>query len=259
MFDIMSHVETAAFGNEPSFIDYLAIRNQNLRIFVKASVMEIGSDFYETTTPKAPLDVNVRLYDIGNTTFTVVNELSCGGKLKPSIRTRSVYAVINKKTGKIEPTPDWWRRRFVPLAECKSQNKQLISPVEKSGPTYRSEFTIPLNDTDHNERTRCSSYLNYFNESTSVASRKELLKHIKSSFHEFHVKRLSMLYFGPTGWGDTLTAETWQSELPLQILCEIRKDNVPVWFGKMDLHERVYGFPELETKPNKAGGKSNKE
>jgi len=248
MFDIMSHVETAAFGHEPSFLDYMAMRNQNLRIFVKASVMEIGSEFYETTTPKAPLGVNVRLLSIGNTTFTVLNELFCGGKLKPSIRTRSVYAVMNQKTGKVEATPEWWRNRFVRCVDVKQSNKLLVTPVQKkSESTHKSEITIPLGDTDHNERTRCSSYLRYFNENTSVASRKALLTHIQSTFHEFHVKRLSMLYFGPTYWGDTLTSETWQADKPLQIMCEISKNNVPVWFGNMELYDKVYGLPELET------------
>lgn len=249
MFDIMSHVETAAFGNEPSFLDYLAMRNQNLRIFVKASVMEIGSEFYETTTPKAPIGVNARLINIGNTTFTVLNELFCGGKLKPSIRTRSVYAVMNKKTGKIEAAPDWWRKRFSCFVDSKPGSKLTVTPVErKSSLTHTNMITIPLGDTDHNERTRCASYLRYFNENTSVASRKELLQHIKSSFHEFHVKRLSMVYFGPTYWGDTLTSETWQADNPQQILCEISKDNVPVWFGSMELYDKVYGLPDLETK-----------
>jgi hypothetical protein len=107
-----------------------------------------------------------------------------------------------------------------------------------------------LTDTDHNERTRCASYLRYFTENTSVASRKELLKHIKSSFHEFHIKRLSMVYFGPTNWGDMLTSETWQDDRPLNIMCEICQDGSLKWFAEMELYNKVYGLPELETTHN---------
>jgi len=247
VFDMMSRVETAAFGNEPSFLDYMAVRKQNLRIFVKACVMEIDSLFYETTTPKAPLDCRVNLLHVGNRTFTTLNELSCGGKLRPSIRTRSVYAVVNKGTGQLEAIPDWWRKRFEEY-QLKPLSKLIVDQVQKCNPIHAAMFLVPLSDTDHNERTRCASYLRYFTENTSVASRREYLPHIKSSFHEFHIKKLAMLYYGATGWGDTLTSETWQADNPLQINCEISRDGVPMWFGKMELHPTVYGLPDLQTK-----------
>ncbi|KAH3770483.1 uncharacterized protein LOC127845427 [Dreissena polymorpha] len=247
VFDIMSHVETAAFGYDPSFLDYLAIRQQNLRIFVKALVMEIDSSFYETTTPKAPLDTRVQLHDVGNRTFTTLNEIYCGGKLRPSIRSRSVYAIVNKNTSIIEPLPDWWKNRFEGHIVSKPK-KLLVEAVKKCAPIHKNTFIVPLGDTDHNERTRCASYLRYFTENTSIASRLALLKHLKSSFYEFHIKRLSMLYYGPTSWGDQLTSETWQGDNPLQIMCEISKEGVPTWFGIMELHENVFGLPELKTK-----------
>ncbi|WAR11717.1 hypothetical protein MAR_025897 [Mya arenaria] len=247
MFDIMSHVETAAFGNNPSFLDYIGMRQQNLRVFIKACVMEIDSLFYETTTPKAPLDSRVTLANVGNRTFTTLNELYCSGKLKPSIRTRSVYAVVNKKTGKIEELPEWWKSRFVPL-QSKPNSKLIVDSEQKRDTIHSKTFMVPLNDTDHNERTRCASYLRYFTENISIASRNEALEHIKSSFHEFHIKKLEMLYYGATGWGDTLTSETWQTDNPLQINCQVSKEGIPMWFGKLELHEKVFGLPELETK-----------
>ncbi|KAL4234946.1 hypothetical protein ACF0H5_006588 [Mactra antiquata] len=246
VFDMMSHVETAALGNQKSFLDYLALRQKNLRIYVKACVMDIHSNFYETTTPKAPLDIQVKLTNIGNTTITTTNELYCGGKLNPSIRTRSVYALINKKTNEAESVPEWWRSRFSPLITS-SENKLMVMPSKKVEPAHVNHVTIPLHDTDHNERTRCASYLRYFTENTSIASRKEKLKHIQSTFHEFHIKRMSMLYWGPTQWGDSLLSETWQENNPRTIMCQISKDNHPVWFGKMELHDSVFGLPDLET------------
>lgn len=247
VFDMMSHVETASFGHEPSFLDYLGLRQQNYRVYAKACIMDIGSQFYETTTPKAPLDIQVKLTDIGHSTFTTTNEVFCGGSLSPSIRTRSVYAFTGKTMGKAEPMPEWWKNRFIPqLPMPPPHGKVFVSPSQKVDPTHMASFTVPLNDTDHNERTRCASYLRYFTENTSVASRKELLKHIKSSFHEFHIKRLSMLYFGPTYWGDFLTSTTWQDDNPLQILCEISKDEKPMWFGRMELYDKVFGLPDLK-------------
>lgn len=247
VFDMLSHVETAAYGHEYSFLDYRALRQQNLRTYVKACVMDIGSDFYETTTPKAPLDVCVKLTDIGHTTFTTVNEVFCGGRLKPSIRVRSVHGTVNKMRQAPEPLPEWWVNRFRPLLPTKNQ-KIFITPEAKIGKTHKNVVTVPLTDTDHNERTRCASYLKYFTENSSIALRKEALAHIKSSFNMFHTKRLNLLYMGPTKWGDILTSETWQGENKFNIYCSISKGDHQVWFGKMELFEDVFGLQPVVLK-----------
>ena len=247
VFDIMNHVETAAYGTQPmSFLCNIRLRQQNLRFYVKACMMEVSSEFYETTTPKAPLDVKVKLINIGNSTFTTASELSCGGKLKPLIRLRNVNNIVHKKTQKPELLPDWWVKKFLPFVQSTSKQKLIIEPVMKPDNTHRMDFTVPLSDTDHNEKTRCSSYMKYFLNNTSVASRTEKLLHIKSSFHEFHIKRMSMLYTGASQWGDTLSSEIWQSDKPLTLYCQVSRDGTPLWFGQMDLHEQVFGLPSLE-------------
>ncbi|KAJ8302405.1 hypothetical protein KUTeg_018801 [Tegillarca granosa] len=86
MFDMMNRVEAAAFHNHLSFLDYASLYKQNYMTIVKACDIEIKSHFYEVTTPKAPLDISVKLVYVGNSTFTTVSEMTCGGKMKASIR-----------------------------------------------------------------------------------------------------------------------------------------------------------------------------
>lgn len=256
VFDIISHVETAAVGLEPSFLDYMSLRRQDFRHYIKACMMEINSSFYEMTTPKAPLDIRIKLASIGKTSFTTFSELSSGGKMSPSITLENVHCLVHKPTASIHELPEWWKDRFS-ASLINPAPKLEVTPAIKPSSSFPTSVLIPLSDTDHNERTRCASYLRYFMDNTSVASRRAFYEHIKSTFHEFHIKRLSMYYYQASFWGDTLTTDTWQTDDPLDIHCMITNNSAPVWYGKMELHERVFGLPSLKTNGNNAEKKDN--
>ena len=247
MFDIMSQVETAAVGNEPnSFVDYLTLRRQHLRHYIKACMMEVNSNFYEMTTPKAPLDIRIRLCSIGNTSFTTFSQLFCGGKMSPSITMANKHCMVHKPTACIHELPEWWKNKFTPILESPSVQLE-VTPEVKPNTSFPTSVFVPLSDTDHNERTRCASYLRYFMDNSSVASKKAFYEHIKSTFHEFHIKRLSLYYYRASSWGDTLSVETWQKDKPQEIHCLISNNSAPIWYGRMELHEKVFGLPSLET------------
>ena len=251
VFDIISHVETAAVGQEPSFLDYLKLRNQDFRQYIKACVMEINSDFYEVTTPKAPLDITITLTSAGKTSYTTYSKLSCGGRMSPSITLENKHILVHKPTASIRELPDWWRNVYANNLKEYPAKLEVI-PALKPDSSFPTSILVPLSDTDHNERTRCASYLRYFMDNTSVASRRGFYEHIKSTFHTFHIKRLSMYYYHASFWGDNLKAETWQMNDPHNIHCLISSNSAPIWYGKMELHETVFGLPSLETSGDKA-------
>lgn len=243
MFDMMNRVEAAAFHNHQSFLDYASLYKQNYTTIVKACDIEIKSHFYEVTTPKAPLDISVKLVYVGNTTFTTVSEMTCGGKMKPSIRLKNVHTLIHRQKQSVESLPDWWKNRFeIEEAEGKKITPLNIIPVQKPNNTFSHEFAVPLNDTDHTERTRCASYVRYFLENASIASRRDFYKNIKTNFHEFHLKRMAMLYFAPSCWGDVLLAESWDDDDPLTLHCQVSKNQQMVWYGRMEMFSEVFGL-----------------
>lgn len=248
VFDIISHVETAAVGQEPSFLDYLKLRSQDFRQYIKACVMEINSDFYEALTPKAPLDITISLTCVGKSSYTTLSELSCGGKMEPSIRVQNKHILVHKPTANIQELPDWWKKRYSNKLNYLTPRFEIV-PVDKPRNTFPTSVLVPLSDTDHNERTRCASYLRYFMDNTSVASRRGFYKHIRSAFDTFHIKTLSMYYYRATFWGDSLKSETWQMDYdsPHNIHCLISSNSAPIWYGKMELHDSVFGLPAFET------------
>ncbi|XP_033754550.1 uncharacterized protein LOC117337603 [Pecten maximus] len=241
VFEMINRVEHAGFYNGAPFLDYTSLNKQNFSSIVKACSLEVKKDFYETLTPKAPLDVTVSLAHIGKTTFTTVCEMSCGGKMKPSVRIKNMHTLMNVARDEVEEIPDWWRNRFgSDEIENIQQHILNITPLPKPETAFLHPFAVPLSDTDISQRTRCSSYVRYFFEVASIASNREHFKSIKN-FHEFHIKSMQMLYFGSTCWGDALTSACWEDKDPLLLHCNVNKGGKPVWYANVDLYSEVFG------------------
>lgn len=232
---MLVRVENASFYHEFPFLDFDKLHKLNIHTIVKACIVEIKSDFYEITTPKAPLSIQITLDHIGNTTFTTVTEMCCGGKLKPSVRLKNLHNMVSMHNDDQEKVPEWWRSKFEPFL-FERPNPVVVKDVAKPEDKYTQIFSVPLSDTDVSERTRCASYVRYFLENSSIASNRGFYTTI-GDFHSFHIKRLSMLYYACSGWGHNLKSETWEDSEPLKLHCLVSKENAPVWYGKMELYD----------------------
>ena len=243
MFDMVNRVEHAAYFSAPSFLDYVALYKQNYTTIVKACKIDIAQEFYEFVTPKAPLDISIGLCGVGNTSFTTQIGMSCGGSMKPSMRVQNMHTLIHRKENKVEELPEWWMNRFQ-VPEEKQTDRLNILHAQKPQDTFSHSFGIPLSDTDISHMTRCASYLRYFIENASIASKHNFYGNVQSNFHEFHLKRMTMLYISPSYWGDWLESETWQDDHPLTLHCQITSlsSKQPVWYAKMELFPEVFGL-----------------
>ncbi|KAK3086632.1 hypothetical protein FSP39_021227, partial [Pinctada imbricata] len=243
VFDMVNRVEHAAFFSHPSFLDYVHLYKQNYATIVKACRIDIKSDFYETVTPKAPLDVSIRLCHVGTSSFMTLGGIACGGSMSPHVTLQNTHTLIHRKeNNRVEPLPEWWTNRF------KVQPENLIKPTNviqgtKPQETFQHVFGVPLGDTDSTQMTRCASYLRYFVENASVASKLGFYK-LGTNFHDFHIKQMSLLYIAPSYWGDSLMSETWEDkDDELSLHCMVSShDHRPVWYAKMTLFSEVFGL-----------------
>lgn len=243
MYDMISRVEFAAFfHNDSSFLDYASLLGNNVMTIMKAVRMDIRSSFYETTTPKAPLGISMKLSHIGDHSFMTTAGMLCGGKMKPSIYLRNVHAVVSADKLKTCSLPEWWLQKHEKnLTE--PVKPYLIDPPAVPSKTYDHIFTVPLIDADVHGRTRCASYVRYFIENASIASWKDFYPQTSTKFHNYCISRISMLYFGPSTWGDTLISKTWEDDIkPYTLHCNIIKDGKPVWYGCFEFHPEIFGL-----------------
>lgn len=246
---MMNSVEAAAFYNHDSYLDHSSLLKQNYTTITKACIVEVKKDFYEVVTPKGPIEVSSRLTRIGKSSFNTSVELFCGGKMKPSVICKNVHTIINMHKQNVEEIPEWWKNRFEPEIEDEpdkvKKHEVMVTALPRPAQTFLNAFSIPLSETDIMHITRCASYLQYFIENVSIASHRRFYKNLQSSFHEFHIKRVQLLYLQPSLWGDTLISESWEDEKnPLTLHCQISReqDRVPVWYGCMDLYPEVFGL-----------------
>ncbi|XP_052831340.1 uncharacterized protein LOC106879066 isoform X1 [Octopus bimaculoides] len=245
IYDMISRVEFASFfHHESSFLDYKFLLENNITTIIKAVRMDIRSGFFETTTPKAPLGISLKLSHINDNSLMTTCGMICGGKMKPSIIVKNVHAVVKADTAKSCNLPDWW------LVKHKKNltdpvKPYLIKPQEVPAETHNHVFTVPLTDVDALSRTRCSSYVRYFAENASIASLKDFYPQISTKFHNYCISRMSMLYFGPTTWGDVLVSKTWEDATnPYTLHCNISKDSLLQWYGCFEFHPEIFGLED---------------
>lgn len=246
IFDMVNRIENAAFFNYESFLKYDKLNKSRHISFVKACKYEAKSTFYETTTPKTPLDVSIKLTGVGDSSFTTVSEVACGGDMKPSIRIKNLHTLVHIGERKKVALPRWWKEEFESiLKENKVTSLINVKPQLKPENTFHHEFSVPRHDTDYSSHTRCASYLRYFTENSSIASHRGFYRNINTSFHDFHIKKVTMLYVSPSCWGDSLVSETWEGDVPLTLHCQISKKDIPhdvVWYGEMEMFSEVFGL-----------------
>lgn len=239
VYDMIGRVETAAMYNDVSFLDFDVLHKQSISTIMKAVKMEFKSDFYEITTPKAPIEVTIKLKYVGDKTMITWSEAMCGGKMKPSIKIQNMHHAIDTNTRQPTVLPDWWKDKFSP--DLPEFTPFSVEPNVRPLDTHVHMFAVPLSDADTSGHTRCASYVRYFIDNASIASSRSFYKNIANSFHEFHIKKMSMLYFHPSKWGQTLTSETWEDDKKrLKLHCIVRKDEIPVWYGNMEFFPEVF-------------------
>ncbi|GAB1607012.1 uncharacterized protein LOC115222976 [Argonauta hians] len=245
MYDMLSRVEFAAFFHqESSFLDYKSLLENNVTTIIKAVRMDVQSGFYETTTPKASLGVILKLSHISDTALMTTTGLICGGKMKPSIIVKNIHAVVRADTSKACTLPDWWlakhRKNLVDPIK-----PYIVNPQQPQSETHDHVFSVPLTDVDALSHTRCSSYVRYFAENASIASLKDFYPVVSTKFHDYCISRMSMLYFGPTTWGDILVSRTWEDQRnPDALHCNVSKDSKVQWYGCFEFHPEVFGLQE---------------
>ncbi|XP_067652192.1 uncharacterized protein [Haliotis asinina] len=245
IYDMMGRVEFAAFFQDYSFIDFTSLYKKGIGAFAKAVSLEIKKGFYQTTTPKAPLHVHLKLDHIGETTFTVKSSLSTGGKHTPSVNIQSQYTLQHVESKLVEKIPNWWRIKFAPHISADAQKLIIYPPMDIPKQVFSHSLTVPRIDTDIHTRTRCSSYAKYFMDNASIASHRAFYPNVSTSFHELLVKKMKMVYFSASSWGDTLTAETWEDEeIPRTLHCNVIKQGQHIWYGSMVFHSEPSDISE---------------
>nr|KAG5696603.1 hypothetical protein BaRGS_034064 [Batillaria attramentaria] len=192
----------------------------------------IGSHFYEVTTPKAPIQLKLNVIGIADTSFTTCISMMVGGRLKPSIIIKNLNSVLHRESGLVEQVPMWWRTHFSNYLPKFPEKPVILNPPEVVGQTFSHHLTVPYSDTDTSGKTRHPMYMRYFFDNMSIASNRGFYRKFTDT-HEHQVRRMFMVSYGTSQWGDALTVETFENpeEEDLKVHCFVGKNGQIQWYG----------------------------
>ena len=138
-----------------SFLDMHKLCKEHF-IFTASLRGGINKTFYRSSAPKFPLRVTLRLTDFGNTTFGCKYEISSPGYETYATFT-SFSVLVNMKTRKPTPAPQWWQTKYTRVIQQKPHQK--IDTVRTQVYSSCLEVTILYSDTDEYCHTNWATYI----------------------------------------------------------------------------------------------------
>ncbi|RUS68668.1 hypothetical protein EGW08_023569 [Elysia chlorotica] len=250
LMNIMGRVEHAAMYNTTNpFLDYQSLSRKGIGSYSKGLIMEIRRHFYETTTPKSPMQISLKLTGMMDTMYTIRTSATFGGRQKASIMMKSCNTLVHRESGLTEQIPDWFREKFLHLLPEIPDNYRPVEPPNCIGKTFSHHVVVPLRDTDSSGRTRHPSYVRYFTDNISIAANKNFYPALANMLHDYYTMRLSVVHFSPSVWGDSLLVETFQDPKDeLKLHCFVCKNGNINWYGCLEFYEVMFQ-PEVEPFP----------
>ncbi|KAL8570496.1 hypothetical protein ACOMHN_034531 [Nucella lapillus] len=233
LLNTIGRAEHAAFYNSDSFLKYTKLTAQGIASSSTEITMEIGRHFYEVTTPKSPVQVKLNLIGISDTSFTTCLSVMVGGRLRPSVQVKSLNVLRHRESGLLEQVPQWWRTHFSTYLPEHPEKPAVNDPPKEIGQTFVHHLTVPYSDTDTSGYTRHPPYLRYLFDNMSIAYHRNFYDKFTCDLAEYKVRKLSMISYGSSHFGDNLMVETFENhnEKEQRLHCLIGKNGVAVWYG----------------------------
>jgi acyl-CoA thioesterase FadM len=218
-----------------TFVDSHVLLRDNLYFIASASI-DIDSRFYEETCPKYPLSITKTLDYLGKSSSAITSVLECPSQSFPYATCRIQTVLVDSKTRKPMPYPDWWREKYAPYIQ--GGQPMIMPQLEKTGDVHRYTTKVSYSDIDAYLHTNWQSYVsfcmeafydNVFHHQNKQVDREIMGKRLKS-FEAGFRKESSM--------GDELDVYSWKSnEVKGEIQFEIKHEEDVCLHAKMNYHE----------------------
>ncbi|KAK3579301.1 hypothetical protein CHS0354_033385 [Potamilus streckersoni] len=194
--------------------------------FIVGTTLKVDPEFNKFESPKFPLFVDSKLEYVGTSSKGIAYSLFHQKRTRPYLVCEIQDVLVNTKTRKPVPYPDWWKAKYANLCKGKQAIPILstVRPIERGLVTNYVKVTI--RDTDTYNHTNWTSYVRfcfdalYENVFESRYNRPLTplitggLKHLSASF-----KKESLA-------GDILAVESWENpEAEDNVEFEIKKND----------------------------------
>lgn len=132
---------------------------KNHLFFIAAARMDINREFYEESSPKFPLSITKTLDYIGRSSSAITGVLEGPSQQSPYATCRIQTILVDAKTRKPAPFPDWWREKYAHLVPA---GQPVIMPhLKKPNDVHVYRTKVSYSDIDAYLHTNWQSYVGF--------------------------------------------------------------------------------------------------
>jgi acyl-CoA thioesterase FadM len=210
----------AAFGipenSTESFIDAAKLYDTHLFFIVSTSTV-ILPELYDMSVKKSPLELNVALDFIGNTTFKLKTTISTENASVPLCVNHTQSVCVNKETRRPNPLPEWWKKKYSGIIGEPLKIPLLNSPPE-NGQFSDHSFQVLTSDVDPYMHMNWSNYIKHCYDAFVLSEfRKNPGSGIENLFR--NVKQFSVNFIKEASFGDNIDIRFWQDADNSNLYC----------------------------------------
>ncbi|XP_059174205.1 uncharacterized protein LOC131954494 [Physella acuta] len=216
-------------NGDSSFLDWATLI-QNRLSFVSSVAFTFSPELYNPYNDKSALNAEVYLGYLGNTSTAHVIKAFLPENDREPLWTQIIQNVcLDKETRKPIAFPDWYVEKY---KEKGILDKGLfIDPITRPSKTFTHQIPIVWSDTDNNNHTNFTSYVNFAVNAlhaatgqTNNSSTACVLHGVSKDTLPNGLKELQVRYLGESQDGEGLNVHIWQEEHDDTVLCSIERD-----------------------------------
>lgn len=204
--------------------------------FIASARLDVNRKFYEETSPKFPLFITKTFDYIGKSSSAITSVLECPSKPFPYATCRIQTVLVDSKTRKPSPFPDWWREKYAPFVQ--GGQPMIMHHLEKprTVETYRTK--VSYSDIDAYMHTNWQSYVGFCLEAFYDSVFKNQNKSYDGQVAGKCLKSFEAGFRKESSMGDELNVYSWVSEQDKgDIQFEIKHNDDICLHARMEYYE----------------------
>lgn len=183
---------------------------QGYLIFIAFTKTKVSPAIYDQHLPKAPLEIDVELSHVGQTSFGINTSLSLEGQSNQPLCENYIGSVfVDLATRKPSKPPDWWVEQYKQGLDVNTPPKFPRHVLPNSGFLSSYQLQIAGSNLDTYWHSNWTQYLKFsYNAFVNYATHKHGSKNVDKAFRKS--KEFSLMYLQESNLKDILNVHLWK-------------------------------------------------
>lgn len=189
-----------------SFVDVERLY-KNYLLFIASTSTTVSPDLYRISTVKAPLEFDVKLDFVGNTSFKLRTSIYAQSISLPLYENDTQTVCVNIETRRPSSLPDWWREKYSAVKGEPLKPSRLNIPENVES---RYNRQVQPSDVDTYMHLNWSNYIKFCHDAFVCSEiQKKGMDKATEAFR--NMKQFSISFIKEAAVGDSINVRLWQN------------------------------------------------